>query len=393
MAKTKGPETERRPYIGGQAVIEGVMMRSPRSFAIAVRRRSGAMSVRERPMFDSRKGVLAWPFVRGVAALVEALRLGSQALRFSSELYERDLEEAEEKEKAAAATKAKAPGVMNTLAAWMVAIATLDDEPAAKPKVQQRSAGSGAFTWISLIVAMAIFVALPQATAYGASRILHITPDIRSFGFQALTGLFKLCIVVGYMAAIRKIPEIHRVFQFHGAEHKTIATWEAEQDLTVDNARGKSRLHPRCGTAFLVLVVLVSVLVFTAIGPLLPQLPVGGAALENVLFFLMKLPFLPVIAAITFELQRLSARYCLTGPLRVFLYPGFAVQMITTIEPDDSQLEVALASLRATLWRESAEQAPAEPEDQQFASYAELVASPGYVPTPAISSTAEHAAS
>ena len=224
MANTKGPATERRPYIGGQAVIEGVMMRSPRSFAIAVRRRSGALSVRERPMFDSRKGVLAWPFVRGVAALVEALRLGSQALRFSSELYERDLEEAEEKEKAAA-TKAKAPGVMNTLASWMVAIATLDDDPVAKPKAQQRSAGSGALTWISLIAAMAIFVALPQATAYGASRILHITPDIRSFGFQALTGLFKLCIVVGYMAAIRKIPEIHRVFQFHGAEHKTIATW------------------------------------------------------------------------------------------------------------------------------------------------------------------------
>jgi len=392
MANPKGPEAARRPYIGGQAVIEGVMMRSPRSFAIAVRRRSGALNVRERPMADDRKGVRAWPFVRGVFAMVEALKLGSQALRFSSELYEVDLEEAEAEEKKKAAKKAPSPGLMNTLASWVLSIATLDGDPGPSPKDKDRTGGKSAFTWVALIIAMAIFVALPQATAYLASRVLHIAPDVRSFGFQVLTGFFKLCIVIGYMLVIRRVPEIYRVFQFHGAEHKTIATWEAEKELTVENARTRSRLHPRCGTTFLVLVVLVSVLVFTAIGPLLPKLPFGGTLLEHVIFFFMKLPALPVVAAITFELQRLSARFCLTGPLRVFLYPGFAVQMITTIEPDDAQLEVALASLKATLWRENAEHAPAEPEDRLFASFTELMASPGYS-TSAAKAPAEHAAS
>lgn len=392
MANPKGPETAKRPYIGGQAVIEGVMMRSPRSFAIAVRRRSGALNVRERPMTDDRKGARAWPFVRGVFAMVEALRLGSQALRYSSELYEIDLEDAEAEDKDRK-TKTTSPGLMSTLASWVLSIATLDGDPGPAPKKEQdRTGGKSAFTWVALVIAMAIFIALPQATAYVASRLLHIAPDVRSFGFQVLTGFFKLAIVIGYMLVIRRVPEINRVFQFHGAEHKTIATWEAEKELTVANARPMSRLHPRCGTAFLVLVVLVSVLVFTAIGPLLPKLPVGGTLLEHVLFFLMKLPALPVVAAITFELQRLTARFCLTGPLRIFLYPGFAVQLITTIEPDDTQLEVAIASLRATLWRENAEDAPAEPEDRKFASFAELMASPGYS-TSAAKASAEHAAS
>jgi uncharacterized protein YqhQ len=141
------------------------------------------------------------------------------------------------------------------------------------------------------------------------------------------------------------------VFQYHGAEHKTISTYEAGETLTVENARKKTTLHPRCGTTFLVMVALVSIFVFTALGPFLPQLGLGGLG-DNVLFFLMKLPFLPVIAAITFEIQRLLARYCTRGPLRALLWPGFLVQKITTIEPDDSQLEVALGALRITLNRE-----------------------------------------
>ena len=120
--------------------------------------------------------------------------------------------------------------------------------------------------------------------------------------------------------------------------------------LSVANARSKTTLHPRCGTTFLVMVAMVSIVIFSAIGPLLPQLGLGKIA-DNVLFFLMKLPFLPVIAAITFEIQRALARWG-RGPLRLLLYPGFWVQRITTIEPDDAQLEVALAALRSALVRE-----------------------------------------
>jgi uncharacterized protein YqhQ len=167
------------------------------------------------------------------------------------------------------------------------------------------------------------------------------------------------------------------VFQYHGAEHKTISTYEAGEALTVANARAKTTLHPRCGTTFLVMVALVSIVVFTAVGAALPRIHTGSALLDNVAFFFEKLPFLPVLAAVTFELQRLFARYCSTGPLRVVLWPGFLVQKITTAEPSDDQLEVALASLRVTLFREQGQVARAAGDgDVAFPSYGALLAAP-----------------
>jgi uncharacterized protein YqhQ len=160
-------------------------------------------------------------------------------------------------------------------------------------------------------------------------------------------------IVIGYMLLIRRIPEIYRVFQYHGAEHKSIYAYESGKEIGIAGARPQTTLHPRCGTTFIVMVALVSILAFTALGPFLPNLGLGRLA-DNVLFFVMKLPFLPVIAAITFELQRVLARYATKGPLRVLLWPGFLVQKITTIEPDDAQLEVALAALSVAAKREQA---------------------------------------
>jgi uncharacterized protein YqhQ len=166
------------------------------------------------------------------------------------------------------------------------------------------------------------------------------------------------------------------MFQYHGAEHKTISTWEAQEELIVANARAKTTLHARCGTTFLVMVAIVSIVVFSAVGAFLPHFA-GNRVLESIGFFFIKLPFLPLIAAVTYEIQRVFARYCTTGPLRALLWPGFLVQKITTAEPDDDQLEVALASLRATLWREEALAAPV-PEDRTFPGYSELLADPGY---------------
>ncbi len=228
-------------------------------------------------------------------------------------------------------------------------------------------------------VALAFFVALPQAAAAGLDRALGLKLGVQSAGFQALTGAFKLTIVVGYLLAIRRVADIRRVFQYHGAEHKTISTYEAGEPLTVANARAKTTLHPRCGTTFLVMVALVSILVFAAIGAALPRIQTGNLGLDNAAFFLEKLPFLPLIAAITFELQRLLARSGSAGPLRALLWPGFLVQRITTAEPDEAQLEVALASLRVTLFRQehpedSGEAAPTGGEDVVFPSYAALLA-------------------
>ncbi|MES1188306.1 MAG: DUF1385 domain-containing protein [Myxococcales bacterium] len=368
-----GPDGVARPYIGGQALLEGVMMRSPHAFSAVVRRRDGSLVVRERPMVDLRKGARAWPIVRGMMALVEALKLGSQALRFSAEIYERDLEESEQAE----AAKAKTAGstLLSALALPIVHLMTAEPELAAgKPSDEPK--GKGWMGLVSVAFAIGLFVALPQAFAAGASSLFKLNLDVRSPLFQLLTASAKLTILVGYMLLIRRLPEIYRVFQYHGAEHKSIYTYESGAELTVENARSRTTLHPRCGTTFIVMVALVSIAVFSGLGPFLPQLGLGKLA-DNLLFFVLKLPFLPLIAAITFELQRLLAKYCSTGPLSVLLWPGFLVQKITTIEPDDQQLEVALSALLVTLRVEKGEAAVRE-ADASFPSYAALQ----QVPTP-----------
>jgi uncharacterized protein YqhQ len=362
----------RRPYIGGQALLEGVMMRSPHSFSIVCRRRSGELVVRERPIVDARAGARAWPLVRGVMTLVESLRLGSEALRFSADIYERDLAEAEGAEGAEVA-KVKGPSTLAALSWPVIALALgpADEAPAVEPEPAKGARGA---QFLMIAVALGIFIAAPQGAAWLINKVFGLGLDIRSPGFQALTGVLKLAIVVGYLSLIRRVPDIRRVFQYHGAEHKSIAAYEAGESLVVENARAKTTLHPRCGTTFLVLVALVSVVVFSAVAPFLPRFGLGSALLDNVALFALKLPFIPVIAAITFELQRFTAKYCTRGPLRALLWPGFAVQKITTIEPDDDQLEVALASLRAALSREAAPaRAPAAVTEHTFASYETFV--------------------
>jgi uncharacterized protein YqhQ len=364
-----------RPYIGGQAVIEGVMMRSPGSMSIVCRRRNGELVVRERPMpVPEKGGVRALPLVRGVMTLVEALRLGQAALRWSAELFEQDHPE-DEPTASKPSPKSKGPSMLNALSISMVALLTQEPGTAPAPDGGGKK-GGGWMTLVSVLFAVALFVALPQTGAEGLSRLFKLGLEVTSPAYQALTGVTKLVIVVSYMLLLRRTEIGLRLFQYHGAEHKTISTYEANEELVVDNARPKTTAHPRCGTTFLVMVALVSILVFSVIGAFLPKIP-GGRLAQSVGFFLMKLPFLPLIAAVTYEIQRIFARYCTTGPLRALLWPGFLVQKITTAEPTDDQLEVALASLRATLWREAALHAPA-PADRTFSGYGELVADPGY---------------
>jgi uncharacterized protein YqhQ len=365
-----GPDGVARPYIGGQALLEGVMMRSPHAFSAVVRRRDGSLVVRERPMADLRTGTRAWPIVRGMVALVEALKLGSQALRFSAEIYERDLEEEEKQQEAAKSKAVSSTTLLSALSLPIVHLLTA--EPRLDGQSSSESKGKGLMGLLSVVFAIGMFVALPQAFAAGASSLFQLNLDVRSPLFQLLTSSAKLVILVGYMLLIRRLPEIYRVFQYHGAEHKSIYAYESGAELTVENARARTTLHPRCGTTFIVMVALVSIVVFSCLGPFLPQLGLGKLG-DNLLFFAMKLPFLPLIAAITFELQRLLSKYCSTGPLSLLLWPGFLVQKITTIEPDDQQLEVALSALLVTLRVEKGEAAVRE-EDASFPNYAALAA-------------------
>ena len=270
--------------------------------------------------------------------------------------------EASGNEKAAAKTTSTIASILGSvmravgysLFLMMTADADTDGPSLVKEEAKaEKKEGSKLPTTLMVIMMVGFLVALPQAAAWGVKTVLKMDVDVQSPTFQAMTGGFKLFIVIGYLLLVRRVfPDIRRVFQYHGAEHKTISTYEANEELNVPNARAKTTLHPRCGTTFLVMVALVSICVFTAVGSFLPKIDTGKESLNQVLFFLEKLPFVPVIAAVTFEIQRVFAKWCTTGPLRVLLWPGFLVQKITTIEPDDEQLEVALASLKVTLLRE-----------------------------------------
>jgi uncharacterized protein YqhQ len=375
--------------VGGQAVIEGVMMRAPGSLSIVCRRRNGSLVVRERTIEPSPSAVVKLPFVRGALTLFSALKVGHQALRWSAELLEQDLD-AEEKaqqeregergedappSQGGGAPKAKQGPGGSTLAVLALSLAkpllsTGDEAPGGGKK------GGGLAMLIPIALALALFIALPQAVAELVSRWFDLDLAVTSPAFQAITGAAKLTIIVGYMALIRLIPDVRRVFQYHGAEHKAISTYEKGLDLVVENARGTTALHARCGTTFIIMVAFVSVVLFSIVGAFLPPMP-GSRIVQNVLLFGVKLPLIPVLAGITYELQRLFARYCSTGPLRVVLWPGFLVQKITTAEPDDEQLEVALASLRSALANAKVK-LPADHPDRTFASYGTLVSDPSY---------------
>jgi uncharacterized protein YqhQ len=369
-------ESPARPYIGGQAVIEGVMMRSPGSFAIVCRRKGGELVVHEEPMAATRTGWKTWPFLRGVGTLVDALRLGHRSMQWATRHFELDLDE---EQPPAPKPKTSVPGtnLFLSTALSIVALGTSTGESAPAPPAPPGQAKSGGGSMLFAVLFMVILmVAAPQAGAEGLNKWLGLGLDVTSPGFQVITGVMKLTVVSVFYLLLRRNELIYRVFQYHGAEHKTITTYEAQEDLIVENARTKTTAHARCGTTFIVMVALVSIVVFSVAGAFLPKVD-APRWVQSILFFFLKLPFLPLVTGITFEIQRVFARYCTTGPLRVLLWPGFLVQKITTAEPDDAQLEVALASLRATLWREQAAHAPKR-DDRVFESYPALVSDPGY---------------
>jgi uncharacterized protein YqhQ len=306
--------------VGGQAVIEGVMMRSPRSFAVVCRRPSGEIVVREsawQPLWAHLR-FLRWPFFRGAIVLVESLWNGFSALSFAARQQ---------------TIPAEAPNPPRSLGAR------------AKPDDGEMSEGA---TWammgVSLVFGLALFVGVPHLLTWALAF------DSRSFAFHLVDGVIKVALLIGYMAAISLLPDIKRVFQYHGAEHKAIATHEAGLPLTVGNARAQSRFHPRCGTSFLLIVVAVSVVLFAILlrGEI-SSVPI----LDNVAKILLKLPLMLPVAALAYELLKLSGKmYDRSAFARAVAAPGLALQHITTREPSDDQLEIALLSIRKTLWRE-----------------------------------------
>jgi len=289
--------------VGGQAVIEGVLMRLPQTYAVAVRDPKGEVKVKKERLPETARGKFGnLPLVRGSVILFKAMMLGISALNYSAEVAM--VEEPKEGEP----TEAEKSGVAFS---WAMALTVA----------------------VSLALGVALFFYVPLLLTQWLSG--HVDWAKNSLGFNLVDGAIRIVFFIVYILAISLMKDIRRVFAYHGAEHKVVYTWEAKEDLTVENARSKSTLHPRCGTSFLLFVMVVSILVFS----LVPHsYPFWAKALA-------RLVFLPLIAGISYEIIRFTAKFPCSPFVRPLMWPGLAFQLLTTRQPDDAMLEVALQAL------------------------------------------------
>jgi uncharacterized protein YqhQ len=305
MADTKSKASPEDILVGGQAVIEGVMMRTPRAYAVAVRRADGSIEIKKEPVkrLSDYCKPLSWIVIRGFAVLVQSMALGLRTLNYSINVSMKDLEEKEKPKKA-----------KKEITAVPVALSMI----------------------IGVAVAVLLFILIPL---WLTSWLRGYVPAIHNWVvFNLVDGLIRVIIFLAYLILISLMKDIRRVFQYHGAEHKVVHTWEAAEELTVENARKKPTQHPRCGTSFLMFVMVVSIIVFSIF-----KFDAFWA------IFLSRLVLIPVVSGLSYELIRFSAPRCRKGFFRSIVLPGLALQRITTKEPSDDQLEVAIRALKEAL--------------------------------------------
>jgi uncharacterized protein YqhQ len=337
----------KRPDVGGQAVIEGVMMRSPASFTVVCRRPDGAIVIKEeawRPVWSGLR-FLRLPLLRGAVVLLESLLNGISALAFSANQQVT----ADQKDGKTASTEqpeSQSGAPVRSLGARAAG------QPA-DPDPGSAHLATWGMVAMSLVFGLALFVGAPHLAAWGLGTVFGF--DSATFTFHMVDGVIKLTLLIGYMAGISLLPDVRRVFQYHGAEHKAIFTYERGLPLTVDNARTQTRFHPRCGTSFLLIVIGVSVVLFSVT---LTYRLAESTALDHLIKIGIKVPLMFPVAGLAYELIKLAGKKCDTSRLaRLLSAPGMWLQKITTREPDDAQLEIALLSIRKTLWREQAARA------------------------------------
>ena len=290
---------------GGQALIEGVMMKCGSNKAFAVRKSDGTIEVKREKLSVPKDGsIKKLPFVRGMFMLVESMVEGGKDLTYSANLYAEGFDEEEE----------------SKFDRWLRKVFgdRLDDVINMVSIV------------LSVIIAVGLFIVLPTVIGKGAAADRTFTVALRE-------GALKLSIFVGYLLLMSQMKDIKRVFQYHGAEHKSIFAYEQGLELNVENVKKMGRLHPRCGTNFMFVVIAISIAIFSFVG------------IRNVwLRSLVKIAVFPLMAGISYEIIRFAGKHQ-NGFTRAMVWPGLMMQKITTKEPDDSQIEVAIASLKAVL--------------------------------------------
>ena len=385
---------ERDLIVGGQAVIEGVMMRTPNAYAVAVRKADGTIvNIAARlPKWSDKYPLLKLPVLRGSAVLVQSMGLGIKALNYSANEAFGDAQEAEAKEVSVALTPAviEGEGDFAGLTGAVPGLFPVPTQKHAKDEMKQGGTAAAAGSIIfAIIFNVLLFVAAPllltnalfigagwapaPSTAAATSRQTtgtsagvasnagdankvssastdawysrawrtvktYLHPVRPSVTFNLIDGLIRMAFFLIMIFSFSLLKDIRRVFEYHGAEHKTVFTWEKGLALTVENARPQPRQHPRCGTSFLMVVMLVSIALFSVI------------KFDSLVYnFLVRLALVPLVAGLSYEIIRLSAKKESGWFFRVITRPGVWLQNITTQEPDDGQLEVAIEALKESL--------------------------------------------
>ena len=302
----------KKTSIGGQALIEGIMMRGPKRSVMAVRKKDGTIDISEREVksLKEKYPVLKLPIIRGVAGFIESMTVGYKAMMDSAEIsgYLDEEEIASENEK-------KDNGKLMTV---LMIVATV----------------------LAVILSIGLFIYLPSLAFKGVN---YLAGGVLSPYQSLFEGILKITIFLGYMFAVSLMKDIDRVFRYHGAEHKTIFCYEAGEELTVENVRSKGRFHPRCGTSFMILMLIVSIFVTFILDAIVPFL-------KEVLWLrtIIKLLLVPLICGIGYELIKVCGKHD-NIVTRIIAAPGLWIQRLTVKEPDDSMIEIAIAAMNEVI--------------------------------------------
>lgn len=380
LARAFSEDGPRKTHIGGQALIEGVMMQGKNCWAIGVREPDGGLFSQEYPL--SKKGNrptwFSWPLVRGCVALVDSLTLGFKALEIAANKAFDDEEEIAESpasndpespashdseslasnspKSCLADTGSSAPNdtVSSELSTSDFGSSSNPESASVSDSTDEGVLSKAEMTFamvLGVVLAVALFILLPA----GLSNVIVGEYEQNPFVWNIVDGVVRVAIFIFYVWLIGRMPDIKRMFSYHGAEHKTIHCYEHSLELTPENARQFPCLHVRCGTAFLIMVMLIAIVVYTVI-PLdgvIASLGITGAA-AFALLLVVRLVFLPVIAGISYEITVKWAGSHPENPLvKVVLWPGMQMQRLTTNEPDDSMLECAIAAMNLVVENET----------------------------------------
>lgn len=307
----------KKTSIGGQALIEGIMMRGPKKTVMAIRKKDGSIEIvpRDIKSLKDKCKIFSLPIIRGVVGFVESMTVGYKAMMDSAELSGYLDEELEEEQNSEEGNGKKE----NTLLIKCVTIIS---------------------TVLAVILSVGLFIYLPS---FIFKIVNHLLLGAISSWQAVFEGILKILIFVGYMAAVSQMKEIKRVYRYHGAEHKTIFCYEAGLPLTVENVKTQSRFHPRCGTSFMILMLIVSIAVTLMLDLIVPWLK-GVLWLRTII----KLLLVPLICGIGYELIKICGRYDNIAT-RIIAYPGLLLQKLTVYEPDESMIEIAIAAMNEVI--------------------------------------------